>query len=98
MYLDKTNPKIEVCNNLSFDIGKKLNYRTENSQGSISNNFSYNFNYGYVPSLENYELNIKNYSPMNFKGTNKSFTTSSNIQEIESIYENIKKDFIEIKP
>lgn len=90
----KADPKVEICNNLSFDINKSSYNKPESIQNTISNNFNYNFNYGYgfMPSLQNYESNIKNYSPIQVK------TTNSNLKEIETIYENIKKDFTEIRP
>ena len=71
---------------------------------TISNSYNYTFNYGYLPLLENFENYKKKHSPIKTKldsGKNirAAFAEEINqIDQIENIYKNIKKDFKDLKP
>lgn len=103
----KTPDRNETNNNNSLEISKKrtkLNSKYSFDISQIENNnpiytnyttTTNNINNNYLPSLENYENNIRSYSP------NKNIATgeiSNQIGEIEAAYEKIKKDFIGLKP
>jgi hypothetical protein len=88
----KTEPKMEYCRNLSFEI-KNIIKKTscESLPSNVSNNYNYNFNYGYdLPSLLKSENKIKTNSPL------KRYL--KDINEIESNYATVKKEFRELKP